>query len=580
MNLAIENYLEKHKETTAAVAISVFNNKQDIYLGYHGYKDLENRVINDENTVFEWGSISKLFIWVSVFQLWEEGKIDLNKDIRTYLPPNFLKKANKNEKITMLNLMHHDAGWQDLIVDNFVRDFKDVKDLNRVLQKLEPEQVYPVGKYKSYSNWGSALAAYIVEEISGQKYSEYVMDNIFKPLHMNHTALLPDLSDNTWVQEKRKEIKGYTSENKLIINDYAYIPLYPVGMVTGTMEDLEKFGKNLIKYNGEQNLFENDETLNKLFTPTSSYGDSGYPRNANGFWFIELGVPVLGHGGNTIAFSSNLVIDPISKTCAIILTNQGNEQTYTSEILPLIFGNFDPPMVEIDYREDNLGGTYQQTRTVKKGYGKLYSLLSRVSINDNNSDELTISWPGNSFKAIEFQPYLYNVEGSLFYIYKDEDDTRIMSTAYADFYKLNSSQVTIDYSMIVLAFIASLYSIIMIILELINYFRAKKKHNKNNKSFLNNFHRFTLLQILFVLINITIMVIKLLNFTMLENIVPHVYLSFILMITLLAYPLYSIFYLRKKSLFQDRLEAKYILTSIASIIISLNLFYWQLYLLK
>lgn len=579
LNNAIEDYVVEHKDTTAAVAISVFNNKEDIYLGYHGYKDLENEITITEDTVFEWGSISKLFIWVSLYQLLEQGKIDLNEDIRTYLPEGFLKKINKTEKITMLNLMHHDAGWQDLIVDNFVRDMGDVLDLKQALQKLEPEQIYPVGKYTAYSNWGSALAAYIVEEITGQKYSDYVIDNIFKPLNMNHTAILPDLSDNSWVQERRKEVKGYTTENVIIPNDFVHIPLYPVGMVTGTLEDLEKFGKNLIQYDGQQNLFKNDETLNKLFQPTLTYGDTGYARNSNGFWFIELGVPVLGHGGNTIAFSSNLLLDPLSKTCAIILTNQGYEEIYTSEIMPLIFGDFNPESSLVKETEvEDLVGTYQQTRTVTKGYGKLYSLLSRITVKDDN-EELTIGWPGNSFSAIEFQPSLYNVEGSLFQIFEDKDDSIIMSTAYGDFNKLEPSQVIMDFTIIGFALVSILYAIIMLIMEFINYLRFGRKDIYRIKSSLNKYHIFTLFQILFLVINILIMVIKLLNFTMLENIKPHVYLSSLFMITLLGSSIYLVLNLSKTDITRKK-KAKYIITSLASIIISFNIYYWELFLLK
>ena len=197
----IESYVKEHKDTTAGLAISVFNDKEELYLGYRGYADIQNQEMVSEDTVFEWGSVSKLLIWVSVFQLWEEDKIDLNEDIRTYLPEDFLKKVNKDEKITMVNLMHHEGGWQEAVVDLFVEDIKDVQNLKDTLQKTEPEQIYPVGKYRAYSNWGSTLAAYIVQEITGQKYYEYVHENIFKPLGMENTALLPDLRDNQWVQE-------------------------------------------------------------------------------------------------------------------------------------------------------------------------------------------------------------------------------------------------------------------------------------------------------------------------------------------------------------------------------------------
>lgn len=577
---SIESYIDKHKNTTAGLAISVFNDQEELYLGYHGYGDLENQVPVLEDTAFEWGSISKLLTWVSVFQLWEEDKIDLNEDIRAYLPQGFLKKVNKNEKITMMNLMHHDAGWQEGVVDFFIEDIKDVKNLKETLQKTEPEQVYPVGKYKAYSNWGSTLAAYIVQEITGQKYYEYVHENIFKPLDMKNTALLPDLRDNEWVQEKRKEIKGYTPENKIIEKNFYHIALYPSGMATGTLEDLERFGKELIGYKGQQSLFQKKETLNTLLNPTLYYEGTKYPRNANGFWFTEFGVSTLGHGGTTKAFSSNLLIDPISKTSLIVMTNQSYESIYNFEILPLIFGDFNPSRLnKSQWEKKNQGGIYGSARTFSKGYGRLHSIITRLKIKEKDGGAIKFVGPGFSFKGYEFDQSLYNIDGTLYQIYKDKNGSMIISTLYQDFYKLKISRIIIDYGLVIFAVLALLYSIIVLALELLGFIRKKREYKSSLKSFLSMFHLFTLLEIILVFLNVFILAYKMISFDILRNIAPHIYLLFIFMITLPGYFIFSIYSLRGSNI-RRRKKVKYILTGIASLIISLNIFYWQLYLIR
>lgn len=577
---SIESYVKEHKDTTAGVAISVFNDKEDLYLGYKGYADLENQVMVSEDTVFEWGSVSKLLIWVSVFQLWEEDKIDLNADIRTYLPKDFLKKVKKDEKIAMVNLMHHDGGWQEAVVDLFVEDIKDVENLKDSLQKTEPEQIYPVGKFTAYSNWGSTLAAYVVQEITGQKYYDYVHENIFKPLDMNNTALLPDLSDNKWVQEKRKEIKGYTPTNKIIERNFDHIVLYPSGMATGTLKDLEKFTKGLISYKGKQNLFQNEETINRLLSPTLYYEGTDYPRNANGFWFEEFSVSTLGHTGTTRAFSTNLLMDPISKTCAIVMTNQSYESIYNFQMMPLIFGSFNPNQCHIDQRgKNNIGGVYVSSRTFLKGYGKLHSMISRVRVKDIGNNKLKLMAPGTALYGYEFKESLYNIENSLWHIYKDKDESIIMSADAQDFVKLNTPEVIMEYTLVFLAILVLLYSIIMLILELIAFIISKRKGKLSFKSFYAKLHLFTLFGIILVFLNISVMAYKMLSYDILENIRPHVYLSFILMIALLGYFIYSIFALRKSSV-EGRKRVKYILTNIGSLIVSLNIFYWQLYLIR
>lgn len=75
----------------AGMAYAVFNGEQEIASGYYGYADKENNIEVDKDTVFEWGSASKLMVWVSVMQLVEQGKISLEADIQEYLPSMFSK---------------------------------------------------------------------------------------------------------------------------------------------------------------------------------------------------------------------------------------------------------------------------------------------------------------------------------------------------------------------------------------------------------------------------------------------------------------------------------------------------------
>ncbi len=578
---SIATYIEAHKNTTAGLAISVFNQQEDLYRGYHGYADLENQIPVLEDTVFEWGSISKLLTWVSVFQLWEEGRIDLNEDIRNYLPQGFLTKTNENDKITMMNLMHHDGGWQEGVVDFFIEDIKDVENLKESLKRTEPEQIYPVGKFKAYSNWGAALAAYMVQEITGQEYYQYVHENIFMPLDMKSTALLPDLKDNKWVQEKRKEIKGYTPANQIIDKDFYHIALYPSGMATGSLGDLERFAKGLIGYKGQQKLFQKDGTLDSLLNPSLYYEASQYARNSNGFWFAEFAVSTLGHSGTTKAFSSNLVIDPISKTSLITLTNQSYDSVYSFELVPLIFGEFKPSRLDSAGEEKrNLDGIYASARTFAKGYGRLHSVISRVKIKEEDGGgQIRLIGPGFSYGGYEFAPSLYNVEGTLYQIYEDSAGTIILSTLYQDFYKVKTSKLIPDYSLLILAILSLLYSLIIIVFEIFAGIRRKRRRMFSYKDPLSKFHIFTLFTIVFVFINVSILAYKMLSFDTMRNVVPHIYLSFFFMISLLGYFIFSIYSLRRTNI-GGRKRIKYSLTSLASLIISLNIFYWQLYLIR
>lgn len=92
-------------------------------------------------------------------QLYEADKIDLNRDIREYLPDNFLNNLSYDKPITILDLMNHKAGFKDTY---FIQttDPSEIKSLDDTLSTNQPRQIYEPGQHTGYSNWGAALGAF------------------------------------------------------------------------------------------------------------------------------------------------------------------------------------------------------------------------------------------------------------------------------------------------------------------------------------------------------------------------------------------------------------------------------------
>lgn len=155
----IDQFIEARKEGCASVSVAVFKNDQTLYSRQYGFTDMAHQVPVDEDTVYEWGSVSKLMVWTSVMQLYEQGEIDLKKDIREYLPEGFLSKLSYDEPITMINLMNHNAGWQETTYDVEVKDASEIVDLETALYRTQPPQIYKPGEVTAYSNWGTALGS-------------------------------------------------------------------------------------------------------------------------------------------------------------------------------------------------------------------------------------------------------------------------------------------------------------------------------------------------------------------------------------------------------------------------------------
>lgn len=367
----IESFVEEHKETTTGMSVSVFDEESTVYTGYFGYADKENAMAMDAENVVEWGSATKLLVWVSVMQLWEHGKLDLEADVKEYLPEGYLDFLIYDTPITMLHLMNHQAGFQEVYADLFVKNPEDILPLEEALQAHKPAQIFEPGTVSAYSNWGCALAGLIVERVSGMSFADYVHTHIFQPLGMKHSALKPDLSDNPWVLEKRKELQCYMPDGSLIPDSFYHITWYPAGMCTSTLEDFATFGQTLLK--SDCPLFEKESTRKEMFTPTAYLGDSEIPSNYHGFWVLPYGVEVVGHGGNTAGCSSYLALHLESGIGMVVMTNQANESVYNGEMLELIFGKYETEEWFAEGRKD-WEGIFRPARTMRKGPFKLMSL--------------------------------------------------------------------------------------------------------------------------------------------------------------------------------------------------------------
>ena len=442
---------------------------------YYGYVDKEKNIPVEADSVFEWGSTTKLLVWVSVMQLNEQGKLDLNEDVRSYLPDGFLTNLSYDKPVTMVNLMNHNAGFQEVYADLFVKDLSGVSDLGDALKQHEPEQIYEPGTVTAYSNWGVALAGFIVEQVSGLSFSDYVHQHIFEPLGMKHSALFMDLSDNTWVQEKRKELQCYTPDGQLIPDCFYYITLYPAGMCTSTLEDFETFARALL--DEDCVLFQKKETRNELFAPTNCFGQTEIPLNCHGFWMVPFGTQTIGHGGNTAGCSSYLLLDTADGIGAVVMTNQAAESIYNSEMMELIFGAYERSKY---IAEDTVpSGIYRPARVVRKGPFKFLSLS--YSIGEVDKDMLWIADDSTGHRKIVY--------------------------SYGDYVEVPTVEFVLEMGLFLFWIAAVLFSLISLIVRLITIIVRKVRKKEPVKNMLGKWSIAAgLLQLLILLLLFAVIV--------------------------------------------------------------------------
>ncbi|MGY6552441.1 MAG: serine hydrolase domain-containing protein [Erythrobacter sp.] len=159
----------------------------------YGYADLAaRRKVDIENTLFRQASISKLFVWLIALQLADEGKIDLDADISTYL--DFRISGLDGAPITMRHLMTHTPGLAERVWGISEPDL--TTPAAERLRKNIPEAVYAPDSTMAYSNYGAGLAVLAVERVSGAPFDELVAARIFAPVGMKRSTFVQPLPES------------------------------------------------------------------------------------------------------------------------------------------------------------------------------------------------------------------------------------------------------------------------------------------------------------------------------------------------------------------------------------------------
>lgn len=192
---AVDALFAKYDRTSGAgVAVGVYQAGQLRYAGGFGMAELENKVAITPDTVFPLSSVSKQFTAFAILLLSSEGKIDLDADVRTYLPyvPDF------GQRITVRHLLLHTSGLRDVWGMFWLAGIDAAQGGQSLALKMVQRQRalnFAPGSEHQYSNTGYVLLAEIVKAVSGQSLRAFTTARIFKPLRMGHTYFLDEATE-------------------------------------------------------------------------------------------------------------------------------------------------------------------------------------------------------------------------------------------------------------------------------------------------------------------------------------------------------------------------------------------------
>jgi CubicO group peptidase (beta-lactamase class C family) len=293
--------LQLRREDVAGAVITIVKDGKPFFSKGYGYADVEKKIpVSPSGTLFRPGSISKLFTWTAVMQLQEQGKIDLDKDVNDYI--DYKIPATYPKPITMRDLMTHTPGFEEVLQLLFIADAKDLIPLGDYMKQHLPERIYPPFTVPAYSNYGAALAGYIVERVSGQKFDDYIDEHIFKPLDMRHATFRQPLPGDLKSMMSNGYTRGSDKPGK-----FEVVQAAPAGSLAATGEDMTHFMIAHLqdgKYGDTQIL--KPETARLMHSRTF---ENLPTMNAMCLGFYEEtrnGHRIIGHAGDTGYFHSDL----------------------------------------------------------------------------------------------------------------------------------------------------------------------------------------------------------------------------------------------------------------------------------
>lgn len=307
-----------------SISACVINNNSIVWSKSYGYSDKENQVVASDETIYHVASISKLFIATTVMQLEEQGLLNIDEDINNFIPIPIRNPHFPEVAITPRMLLTHTSSiaWPQYyyealgLWEHFDPDQAPAPSV-WVPQYLIPSGEFynkniwkntKPGEFELYSNIGSNLLAYIVEQISGQNFRDYCMNNIFAPLNMGNTSYNfadLNLTSVAVLYNPNNSIQAPFDDR-----------IYASGGLKTSIQDLSKF---LMAYlnKGEldgQRILEGN-TIEEMFAIQNTVSGTCLIWNASlGDWF--------GHSGGMDGAATIAEMHPESKTGFIIFCNK------------------------------------------------------------------------------------------------------------------------------------------------------------------------------------------------------------------------------------------------------------------
>lgn len=298
-------------------AVLVAEDNKIVFKKGYGFANREWKIPNSPETKFRIGSITKQFTSLLIFQLAQEGRLNIDAKITDYLRDY---RSDTGAKVTVYQLLTHTSGIPDWDNESFFPE----KAKNRyapdyfVKTFLSGDLVFEPGTKFAYSNGDYFLLGRIIETVTGKSWEENLRERILMPLGMTnsgvdtHNDILPN------------KASGYLRENN-VFSDEPYVDLqnyYSAGAMYSTLDDLFKWFQSF----DDEKLLKKDLRA-KMFAPLIDKGNIACGSWIYGKPFGDKKPLLIERSGSVKGFQSHTIHTDDGKT-VILLSNNGAENVY------------------------------------------------------------------------------------------------------------------------------------------------------------------------------------------------------------------------------------------------------------
>lgn len=321
------------KQNIVGIAVGLIDEREPVLFRYYGFEDLREKIPVTRHTMFRWASISKPVTAVAAMQLVEQGKLDLKRDVRDYVP----EFPEKDYTITSRDLLCHQGGIPHYMPGKVFptkREYDVPNPFEDVVVGLDKFNKSPLlfqpGDQFSYTTYGYMLLGAVVQKAGGQKFADQARERIFEPLGM--TSMQPDYQ---WIDIPHRTIgyRRFPERRLLPSKDTDVSWKLAGGGFISNIGDLTRFATGLLN----QRLLSN-ATYETMWTPqkTSDGEETSY---AFGFGSSQRnGLRHIGHSGSQEKTRTSMLIQPeAGRGVAIMCNTEGVKLTDLSvELLDLL----------------------------------------------------------------------------------------------------------------------------------------------------------------------------------------------------------------------------------------------------